>query len=372
MCDESSATVQRSVKETTDHFPKYDTARSYAWNYEQAPLSFPTVRVPPCQGSWTFCGLPTGSPLGIPAGPLLNGKWALYYASLGFDVLTYKTVRSSRRGSYPLPNLVPVDVSRMTGEEPSVPETSENNGTWAVSFGMPSADPDVWQRDIEWTRGQLPPGKCLSVSVVGTVQPDGTIEQLAEDYAWCAKAATQSGAHCIEANFSCPNVSTYDGQIFQQPHSAQIVVEKIREAIGRTPLIIKVGHITREADAEKLLDAVGAFINGIAMTNSVAARVKAKDGRLLFDGQPRGICGKATLETSLQQVAMFQRLLKKRSEKIDLIGVGGADCFEDVQRYLAVGAQAVHIATAAMLNPLVGIEIRQSLAASTLPEFSRH
>ena len=44
-----------------------------------------------------FCGIPVQSPLGIPAGPLLNSRWLLYYASLGFDVLTYKTVRSSAR-----------------------------------------------------------------------------------------------------------------------------------------------------------------------------------------------------------------------------------------------------------------------------------
>ena len=51
-------------------------------------------------GQWQFCGLPVNSPLGVAAGPLLNGRWCLYYASLGFDVLTYKTVRSRRRECY--------------------------------------------------------------------------------------------------------------------------------------------------------------------------------------------------------------------------------------------------------------------------------
>ena len=44
------------------------------------------LRSSPLPGDWDFCGLPVDSPLGVPAGPLLNGDWCLYYASLGFDV----------------------------------------------------------------------------------------------------------------------------------------------------------------------------------------------------------------------------------------------------------------------------------------------
>ncbi|MCA9223708.1 MAG: hypothetical protein KDA71_25530, partial [Planctomycetales bacterium] len=46
---------------------------------------------------------------------------------------------------------------------------------------------------------------------------------------------------------------------------------------------------------------------------------------------------------------------------IELIGVGGAETAEHVRQYLAAGAQAVHIATAAMRNPLVGLRMRERL-----------
>src|SRR6188474_1794120 len=85
----------------------YDRSKSYEWNYEHVPMPV-DMQVPVVPGEWQFCGLPVDSPLGIPAGPLLNGRWILYYASLGFDVLTYKTVRSRERASYALPNLQPV------------------------------------------------------------------------------------------------------------------------------------------------------------------------------------------------------------------------------------------------------------------------
>jgi dihydroorotate dehydrogenase (NAD+) catalytic subunit len=173
--------------------PRYDIEKTYRWNYEHVPLPV-ELEVPGVPGDWRFLGLPVNSPIGIPTGPLLNGKWCLYYASLGFDVLTYKTVHSVARECYPLPNLLPVKCGSLKGDEACVPSSTTMLGSWAVSFGMPSAAPDVWRRDIEWTRKQLPAGKLLNVSVVGTYQTGWTIDDLAEDYAKCARWAVESGA----------------------------------------------------------------------------------------------------------------------------------------------------------------------------------
>ena len=74
---------------------------------------------------------------------------------------------------------------------------------------------------------------------------------LAEDYARCARWAVDSGADCLETNFSCPNVSTSDGQLFQQHESAAVIAARVREEIGDTPYILKVGHV-REAEAVNL------------------------------------------------------------------------------------------------------------------------
>src|SRR5262249_46205729 len=155
--------------------------------------------------------------------PLLNGRWILYYAALGFDVLTYKTTRSAARDCYSLPNLQPVDVKRMQSAGGELRAIDEMHGSWAVSFGMPSMAPDVWRADVEWTRGRLPNDKVLSVSVVASPRPDWSVDDLAGDFARCAKWAVESGADCVETNFSCPNVATSDGQLYQQPREAGIV-----------------------------------------------------------------------------------------------------------------------------------------------------
>lgn len=342
---------------SSETLPKYDAQRTYAWNYEHAPEP-PAGDVPPFPGTWSFCGLPVDSPLGIPAGPLLNGRWVLYYAALGFDVLTYKTVRSCARECYPLPNLQPVSVTTLTGIEDCVPLQPRMNGSWAVSFGMPSTEPDVWRADVEWTRTRLPSGKLLSVSVVGSIQPGWGISELAADYAQCARWAVESGADLVETNFSCPNVSTCDGQLFQQPADARVVAEAVREAVGRKPYVVKIGHVMERAAAERLLNAVDPFVDAIAMTNSVATRVSDPYGNLLFEGERRGICGAATREASLAQVRLFADVLADRVRRPALIGVGGVESAAHVRELLSAGAEAVHIATAAMVDPTVALRIR--------------
>jgi dihydroorotate dehydrogenase len=304
--------------------------------------------------------------LGVAAGPLLNGRWCLYYASLGFDVVTYKTVRSRQRDCYPLPNLVPVECPSLHGGEAEVNECREMQGSWAVSFGMPSKSPELWRADVQWTRDQLASNKLLCVSVVASVQDGWAIDDLADDYARCAKWAVESGADVIETNFSCPNVATCDGQLFQQPGDARIVAERVREAIGDVPLIIKIGHVATPAAATQLIEALHPNATALAMTNSIATAVIQPDGNRRFDGQVRGICGRAILDASTNQVAMFQQLLSASESELVLIGVGGAGSATSVRGYLDAGAHAVHLATAAMLNPRVALEIKRDWPESRI------
>lgn len=337
--------------------PRYDLSQSYQWNYDHPPEPV-DVDVPTLAGQWRFCGLPVASPLGIAAGPLLNGRWCLYYASLGFDVLTYKTVRSRHRDCYPLPNLLPVDCPPLLGGEPAVDECARMQGSWAVSFGMPSKAPDIWRADVQWTRQRLAPDKRLCVSVVASVEEGWTVDDLADDYARCAKWAFESGADAVETNFSCPNVTTCDGQLFQQPAEAGIVAERVRDAIGAGPLIIKIGHLPQRDAAARLLDALAPSANALAMTNSIATTVRQPDGSPRFDGQPRGICGSAILAASTAQVAMFHELVSAGGLKLDLIGVGGVSSAAHAQGYLQAGAAGVHVATAAMVNPCLALELK--------------
>jgi dihydroorotate dehydrogenase len=102
------------------------------------------------------------------------------------------------------------------------------------------------------------------------------------------------------------------------------------------------------------------------MTNSVAATVDCR-GELLFGGQPRGICGDATRQASLDQTAIFSRLIAQRGLDIRLIGVGGASTADHVKTYLDAGAEHVQIATAAMVDPEAALAIRRQWSSSAPP-----
>lgn len=337
--------------------PRYDWRQSYDWNYEHAPAPL-SVEEPPVAGRWDFCGLPVASPLGIAAGPLLNGRWILYYAALGFDVLTYKTVRSRFRACYPMPNLQPVAAPPLRDAAAVLSASTQMDGSWAVSFGMPSRADDVWRADVEATRRALPGHKILSVSVVATPEPHWSRDDLANDFAQCAKWAVDAGADSIEANFSCPNVSSADGQIFQRPAVAGVVAASLRDAVGRKPLLLKIGHVTDESLATGLCRAVAPHVDTLVMVNCVSASVTDDAGRSMFDAQKRGIAGDAIRDAAVEQVRLFAEVIRRESLTLRLVGVGGIFTAEHVRSFLDAGAHSVQLATAAMLDPTAGLKIR--------------
>jgi len=343
-----------------DPLPRYDWRRSYDWNYAHAPDPV-ECDVPACKGKWEFCGLPVGSPLGLAAGPLLNGRWILYYASLGFDVLTYKTVRSAARQGYPLPNLQPVTSGTFAGGEAPLSVAARMQGSWAVSFGMPSQAPDVWRRDVANTRAKLPKDKVLNVSVVASPQPGWTRDDLAADFAQCARWAVDSGADTVEANFSCPNVETPDGQLYQDPESAGLVAAGLRAGVSNKPLLLKIGHLPEPERAKGLLSALAPHVDGLVMVNCIATQVRAGDGQLLFAGQRRGIAGAAIRQACLEQNRMFARSIREQALPLQLIGVGGIAEAADAEAFLAAGCNALQLATSAMLDPTVALRLRRAL-----------
>lgn len=202
---------------------RYDIGQSYDWNYVHAPKSDPDVDVPALNDSWDFCGLRVDSPLGMSAGPLLNSDWIRYYGKLGFSVLTYKTVRSVYRACFGLPNLLPVHSARLNGPGKQVvaASTSEPVQSWAISFGMPSKDPESWRKDVEKARGSLGSEQVLVVSVVASPEENWTLEQIAADFTRCAVWALEAGAGAVRDSANAlRTVNSISASVLDQTGSA--------------------------------------------------------------------------------------------------------------------------------------------------------
>lgn len=347
---------------------RYNITKSYDWNYENVPHP-PDLAIPQVSGDWDFCGIPVASPLGIPAGPLLNSRWIIYYARLGFDVLTYKTVRSSYRACYDPPNLLPVTADKLSGDGAmltAAPPASVYD-TWAISFGMPSKSPATWQADVETARQGLGPNQALSVSVVASPEANWSVKQVADDFAKCAKWAVESGAHLVEANLSCPNVCTKEADLYLDAEASGEIAAAIRARIDKTPLVLKIGYFLDPERADALIRAVSPHADALSSTNSLTAPVRDRDGHVLFGGLRRGIGGAAITQRCNQELTMLSRLIRDGGSPLRLIGVGGVMTVDDVRERLAAGAHNVHLATAPMLDPLVGVEIRRALDTPTTP-----
>src|SRR2546428_4400639 len=181
----------------------YRFDRSYAWTYAHAPALPRVRRLPPGRGGHLF-DYSLNSPLGVAAGPLLKSKWVEGYARLGFDVLTYSTVRSRFQPAHSLPNIRHVETRDQFAVAPRRPHAN-GSPTIAISTGTPSMDPDIWRKDMRRAKERLGPGQILIASVVGTPDPSDTPESLIADYTRCAVWAAEAGADVIEVHLAAPS-----------------------------------------------------------------------------------------------------------------------------------------------------------------------
>ena len=350
--------------------PVYAIGKSYDENYREGPVF--NGRIPaaiPSDSPVSFLGISANSRLGIPAGPLLNSEWISFYARMGFDLLVYKTVRTHPHPSYPAPNCLYVSVNGdLTPESlvtpligiPGMEPASMREITITNSFGMPSQDPSIWQKDVELARSMIGKGQVLIVSVVGT-EREG--ESIADNFTRAAKMAVEAGAMAIEMNFSCPNVKGTEGQIFQDPSTAGDIARKVRKGIGtKIPLIAKVGYIGSSQAAADLVTAIGPSLNGIAAINTLSATIINPEGRPALPGPGReksGVCGNGIRKAALEVVSRLAKEVGKKKLPLSLIAVGGIMTVEDIDLALSSGADFAMSATGAMWDPFLAYHMKQ-------------
>ena len=347
----------------------YDIHQTYQYNYDRGPVftSDPSpIKPGPMQD---FLGLKVRSRVGIAAGLLLNSKWILAYAQRGFDILTYKTVRSSHRPCYLLPNWVFVDDP--TGDDGAVYVNEKPKGDprlWssAVCFGMPSMAPEIWREDIGRAKAGLGEGQILIVSVVATPTENPTASEVADDFAKCARWAADAGADVIEANFSCPNVCSAEGSIYTDPDFSHSIAQTIRAAIGNKPLLIKVGHYKDIELMRRFLSAVNGIANGITLVNAISRPVLYRDGRPTFGPKyvRAGVLGRAIHQPCVQSVKDAATIIRGTNSRLSIAAVGGVSQPPDARDFFAAGADAVMLGSSPMYLPDIASELQGDLSTA--------
>ncbi len=360
----------------------YNICESYEANYQNGPtyngplpdLTEVNAGLEPV----VFLGKRLSSTLGVPAGPLLNAAYIKLYADLGFDVLTYKTVRTRPYPSHPYPNVMAVaarpEILLAGGpDKPTLVTLPDDSGpldqlSITNSFGMPSRAPQVWREDVGHAKSALHPGQMLVVSVVGSGQDGGTLLDLARDFAQAAEWAAEAGADAIEANLSCPNVQSAEGSLYQSAEAVGMIAQSLKASLNSLPFLLKIGSLPT---FEKVLAVVQAAWQGgaagIAAINTIPAKVLDGAGQQALPGAGRlvsGICGAAIKPAGLE---MVKKLVRARNElgltprDFVIVGVGGIMTGNDALEYYEAGADGAQSGTGAMWNPKLAQEYKAVL-----------
>ena len=338
----------------------YRADRSYAWNYAHAPKLPRVRRLPPAPGGRLF-DYPLNSVLGVAAGPLLNSRWVEAYARVGYDILTYATVRSSEVPAPPLPNIRAVE----NREQAAVAtRRSGLNGdvTLAVSLGVPSMPPDVWRKDVRRAREHIGKGQVLVVSVLGATPPGGDREALVADYARCARWAAEAGASVVEVQLAWPDPFADQPQgIYENLPLAAQILHRVRSSVP-VPVVAKLGAFRTPRLLHDTATKLAAWASGFVLVHAFQRRVVDESGGAAFEGPGReraDIVGADTFPAASRQVAEMLAWRKAGCWDRAVLAVGGLTTVERAHETVREGADAVLVATAALYDPLFAVRFRQ-------------
>ncbi|MBW3090513.1 diguanylate cyclase [Bifidobacterium miconisargentati] len=373
----------------SDFEPFYDVNRTYEDNYAQGPFgAFAQALAEDGAASAasadsasaaaqteTFLGQPVNLAFGIPAGPLLNSRYTTAAFRMGFDLATYKTVRSRAWGCNPFPNVLAVHPKSADGSlTPGSAELDEGvladtNYDLPISisnsFGVPSQDPDVWQPDMKAAIAAAGPGQVLVPSFQGSRVEGMSEDDYIADHATTARLIKETGAKLMVMNTSCPNEG-HNRLLCHNPLLVGRITEAVKQAIGDTPLMIKLAYIPSDDDLELMVrSTVGrGTVQGFSTINTISARLVDKDGNQALPGAGRdrsGVCGNAIRGAGLDMVARLAAIREKTGLDFAINGVGGVVSPADYAAYKKAGADSVMSATGAMWDAELAHKIKVSL-----------
>jgi dihydroorotate dehydrogenase (NAD+) catalytic subunit len=359
-----------TVDETVIYRPTYRIDRSFEWNAEHGPdFAGPFPAVPATPMTELF-GIPVRSRFGVAASILVNARWFETYSRLGFDLLTYKTIRIKQRLAHPWPNWAFLDdceAARIDDPDAVLLTASETPrdplvATAVGSIGMPSSAPEFWLRDIRRCRDLLRPGQALIVSIVATADSETGPDEFVAEFEQLATMARDAGAQAIEANLSCPNVARREGEVYRDVELTGRIAAATRQGAGDLPLLLKLGPIEDPAEMARLLRAVSGRADGIVMINAASRRVVDAAGAPSFGaGRVRaGIIGGALHGIALRCVRQAVAIVQRDRLGLEILAVGGASSPERVRAFRDAGAYAVLVASAAAWDPGLAVRIKSA------------
>ena len=177
-----------------------------------------------------------------------------------------------------------------------------------------------------------------------------------EDYAYTVeKLDVEDQIGWFEVNVSCPNVHGGGMSFGTSPEAAAEVTRACRK-VTKKPLLIKLSpNVTDIVSIAKACEDAGA--DGISMINTMLGmRIDLKTKKPVIANKMGGFSGPAIKPVALRMVYQVYDAVK-----IPIVGMGGISTAEDVIEMMLVGATAVQVGAANLVDPYVCKDIIEKL-----------
>lgn len=154
------------------------------------------------------------------------------------------------------------------------------------------------------------------------------------------------GAHALELNISCPNVS--GGVDFgTDPHLCEQVVQGVRDNCSLPILAKLTPNVTRIVDIAKAAANGGA--DAVCCINTLLGMaIDWRRRKPMLGNIMGGLSGPAIKPVALRCVYQVAR-----GAGIPIVGIGGIATIDDVMEFMAAGASCVQVGTANYYDPTV-------------------
>ncbi len=171
----------------------------------------------------------------------------------------------------------------------------------------------------------------------------------------CARLDSEGDIAGIELNISCPNVKKGSMLFGQDSDLAALVVKECRRVIKK-PLIVKLTpNVTDIAFVAKKVEDAGA--DAVSLINTLLGMaIDVKTFKPLLASTTGGLSGPAIKPVAVRMVWEVSKAVN-----IPVIGMGGITNANDAIEFFLVGASAIAIGTANLINPSATIKIINDL-----------
>jgi dihydroorotate dehydrogenase (NAD+) catalytic subunit len=242
--------------------------------------------------------------------------------------------------------LVTKTVTPLAREGNPAPRVAEVAGGMLNSIGLPNPGLEAFAREVLPATRAL--GRRLVVSLGGFEHGDYELA--------CRRLDGEPGIAALELNVSCPNVKSGCISIGSDPAETEAVVRLCRAATG-LPLWVKLSpNVADTAAIAAAAECGGA--DALVLTNTLRGlAIDRRTLRPLLGGVTGGLSGPA-----LKSVALAAVHACRGACDLPIVGVGGIASGWDALEYLAAGACAVQVGSAAFREPLLARRVREELA----------